>query len=624
MDDRSGANATRPAGVRDSLPATPLLLMSPMLASVSAVWSVVLTLLLVLGSLGVFLYGMKVMSEAVQKVAGDRMRQALAGLTDRRLNGVATGFVTTVLVQSSSATTVLVVSFVNAGLLTLIQSIGVIMGANLGTTVTAWIVAMIGKFNVSAVALPVIGIGMPFLFIGRDRGRNWGQVLIGFGLIFFGLGLLKDSVPDLRLMMETDPDTAEAIGRVVTAMSGHGFGSVLLFLVAGVLLTLAVQSSSAAMAITLTCALNGWLGDIHTDPVAVFRNSAAIVLGENIGTTLTAWLASLGANANAKRAARAHFLFNIFGVLWMLAAFHLFTALVWQLALSLPGGMRSVDPAFQVSEVGFATAIFHSLFNLVNILVLIAFVPHIARVVERWVKDDPDSVPGGAGRLQYLTPPLVNIGELSLAEADNAARRMGRLTADMFDGFVEVLESPGEDKSERVNELRAMEDECDEMLHDITAYLIQCSTHQIEAGHAGRITAMLRTVAELEEATDRIYRMVKLVQRKYKKDRDFLPEQHDQLRLICAEVGSILGLACRDAAAVVDHQTFEQGAVIEDRIDAMRKRHNKAAMQRMRTGADIATEMLYTEINNHLEAVGNHALNILETNRLPAAELVGQ
>lgn len=589
-----------------------------MFASVAAVGSVVFTLLLVLGSLGVFLYGMKVMSEAVQKVAGDRMRRALAGLTDRRLNGVATGFVTTVLVQSSSATTVLVVSFVNAGLLTLIQSIGVIMGANLGTTVTAWIVALIGKFNVSAIALPVIGIGLPFLFIGRDRGRNWGQVLIGFGLIFFGLGLLKDSVPDLRAMMETDPDTAEAIGRVVTAMSGHGFGSVLLFLVAGVLLTMAVQSSSAAMAITLTCALNGWLGDIHTDPVAVFRNSAAIVLGENIGTTLTAWLASLGANANAKRAARAHFLFNIFGVLWMLAAFHVFTAMVWRLALALPESMRSVDPSFQVSEVGFATAIFHSTFNLVNILVLIAFVPHIARLVERWVKDEVGAPPGGAGRLQYLTPPLVNIGELSLAEADNAVRRMGRLTADMFEGFVEVLESPVEDKSGRVNQLRAMEDECDVMLHDITAYLIQCSTHQIESGHAGRITAMLRTVAELEEATDRIYRLVKIVQRKYKKGRDFLPEQHDELRVLCGEVAAILALACRDAAAVVDAADFARGEATEDRIDSLRKRHNKGAMQRMRAGDDIATGMLHTEINNHLEAVGNHALNILEANHVAA------
>lgn len=593
-----------------------------MLENLAAVWSVVLTLLLVLGSLGVFLFGMKVMSEAVQKVAGERMRNALAGLTNRRLSGVATGFMTTVAVQSSSATTVLVVSFVNAGLLTLMQSIGVIMGANLGTTVTAWIVAAVGKFNVSAVALPVIGVGLPLLFIGRERSRNYGQVMIGFGLIFFGLGLLKDSVPDLRLMMDTDPETAEAIGRVVTAMSGHGFGSVLLFLVAGIVLTLVVQSSSAAMAITLMCALNGWLGDIQTDPLAVFRNSAAIVLGENIGTTVTAWLASLGANANARRAARAHFLFNIFGVIWMLVAFHWFTAWVWDLAMVLPEGMRSADPRFQVSEVGFATAIFHSAFNFMNILVLLAFVPRLARIVERWVKDDPP--PGGAGapresRLKYLSPPLMNIGELSLAEADNAVRRMGGLTERMFEGFMQVLESPSEDKSALVAELRAMEDECDQMLHDITAYLIQCSTHQIGAAHAGRITAMLRTVAELEEATDRIYRLVKVVQRKYRKGRDFLPEQHEQLRAIGRETGAILGLACADAATGIGSGVLHQGQVIEKRVDALRKRNNKGAMGRMREGGDIAKEMLYTEINNHFEAVANHALNILDARQPEAA-----
>jgi len=579
-----------------------------LLASLTPV-SVILGTLQVLGALGVFLFGMKIMSEAVQRVAGRKMRQALAGLTGNRLSGILTGFATTSLVQSSSATTVLVVSFVNAGLLTLIQSIGVIMGANLGTTVTAWIVALIGKFSVSSVALPLIGIGLPFVFIGKDKGRSWGELLLGFGLVFFGLGLLKDSVPDLRTMMSEDPSTAETIRRIVTWMGGRAFASTLLYLVGGIILTLMVQSSSAAMAITITCALNGWLGDL-SDPVEVFRNSAAIVLGENIGTTVTAWLAALGANVNAKRAARAHFTFNVVGVLWMLVAFYPFTDLVWKLTSSLPDSLRSAKSDYQSSEIAFATAIFHTSFNLVNIFVLMWFVPQIARLVEWWVRDRTPHA--GETRLKYISQGLVDLGELNLAEAETATRRMNQLTSRMFDGFVRVLNRPQDELSEEVASLKVMEDQCDDLLHDITAYLIQCSSHEIGPSNASRITSMLRVVSEHEEATDRIYRLVKIVQRKYQKGRHFSEEQHRELTAICSQVRAILDL-CANALSGVSGEMLENANRIEDRIDRLRKQHNKGAVRRMQNGAEVQTEMLYTEINNHLEAVGNHALNIVES-----------
>ncbi len=580
----------------------------PLLASLSPT-SVLFGLLQVLGALGVFLFGMKIMSEAVQRIAGKRMRQALAGVTGNRVSGIVTGFFTTTLVQSSSATTVLVVSFVNAGLLTLIQSIGVIMGANLGTTITAWIVALIGKFSVSSIALPLIGVGLPFVFIGKEKGRNWGETLLGFGLVFFGLGLLKDSVPDLRELMKTDPNTADTIRDIVTWMGGRGFASTLLYLVGGIILTLLVQSSSAAMAITITCALNGWLGDI-SDPVAVFQNSAAIVLGENIGTTVTAWLASLGANINAKRAARAHFTFNVIGVLWMLVLFVPFTRMAWALAGALPESLRLASKGFQTSEIAFATAIFHSAFNLANILVLVWFVPQIDRFVRFWVRDQsPES---GAPRLKYISQGLVDLGELNLAEAENATRRMSTLTSDMYDGFVRVLNHPGEDLSAEVAALKEMEDQCDELLHDITAYLIECSSHEIGAHNAERITAMLRVVSEHEEATDRIYRLVKIVQRKFEKGRDFTEEQHRELTAICSQVRAILDL-CANSLSGVSGELLENATRIEDRIDELRKKHNKGAVRRMKSGAAVQTEMLYTEINNHLEATGNHALNIIQS-----------
>jgi phosphate:Na+ symporter len=583
-----------------------------MLIATISPWSALWSVLQILGALGVFLYGMKVMSEGVQKIAGDRMRAALAGMTGNRVNGIITGFFTTTLVQSSSASTVLVVSFVNAGLLTLIQAIGVIMGANLGTTTTAWIVALIGKFEVAKVALPLIGLGLPLFFTGRGRGKHWGEALIGFGLVFFGLGLLKDSVPDLRTMLATEPETARMVESIIGLINGHGFATVVMFLVAGVFLTLMVQSSSAAMAITITCALNGWLGDVNANPLGVFQNSAAIVLGENIGTTVTAWLAAMGANTSAKRAARAHFSFNIIGVIWCLVLYYPFTKIVWNVAAHLPEGLRSANQGLAQSEIAFATAIFHSSFNLANILILVWFVPQIARLVSWWVKEGGEGE--GHGKLRYIGSSLVDIGELSLAEADEAIKRMGRLTSEMFDGLVDVMGRPQEDLSQRVVELKRMEDTSDEMLHDITAYLIQCSTHEIGSGNAQRITASLRIVSEFEEATDRIYRLVKIVQRKYQKGREFDPAHEQDLAAISTQVRALMDLACGSLARTGE-ETVERAHAIEDQVDKLRKRHNKAAAQRMQEGAAVQTEMIFIDLNNHLEAVANHMLNVIQTGR---------
>jgi phosphate:Na+ symporter len=509
---------------------------------------------------------------------------------------------------------VLVVSFVNAGLLTLIQSIGVIMGANLGTTITAWIVAVVGKFNVADVALPLIGVGLPFVFIGKDKGRSWGEMLLGFGLVFFGLGLMKDSVPDVRMLMKEDPATAATLEAIVTWMGGRGFSSVLLYLCGGVLLTLLVQSSSAAMAITMTCALNGWLGDVGADPVRVFQNSAAIVLGENIGTTVTAWLAALAANVHAKRAARAHFAFNVIGVCWMLVVFYPFSKMCWWLAGMLPESLRKANESMASFDVAFATAIFHSAFNFVNILVLVAFVPQIARLVEWWVKETKED--GQTSRLQYLSSGLVELGELNIAEAETATRRMCSVTRAMFGGFTEVLAKPDVDLSERVSELKRMEDECDRMLGEITSYLILCSTHEIGRENAQRIASMLRVVSEFEEATDRIYRLVKVLQRKYSKGLRFAGERETELLGLCAEVGRILEV-CETSLAGVPAPLMDEAQRLENRIDAIRKTHNKESMARMQGGADVMVEMIYTELNNHLEAVGNHALNIVQ-NGAPA------
>ncbi len=556
----------------------------------------------ILGSLGVFLYGMKVLSEAIQLIAGDRMRYAMATMTKNRVSGVFTGFLITCLLQSSSATTVIVVSFVNAGLLTLVESIGIIMGANLGTTLTAWIIALVGKFSVTKIALPMIGIGLPFFFIGKNRTKGLGETLIGFGLLFQGLAFLKDSVPD------KDTVTGEWAGtlqNLIDTLGGHGYGSILIFLALGVLLTLIVQSSSAAMAITVTFALNGWID---------FPSSCAIVLGENIGTTVTAWLASIGANANAKRSARAHFLFNVLGVLWMLVLFVPFTHGIEWLGSKLWGSfdIQAVGShtAFK-SEIGFNLALFHSSFNLLNILLLVGFVPLIGQIVSRWVKPGPTGA--RRMRLTYISQNMLNIGELNLPEAENATRELNSIIKDMFTGFQNVFDHPDKDLSKEVSQLKEMEDDTDVLTHDITEYLVRCSAADIGQQNATSMAAMLRIASELEEIGDSLYRLVILVQRKYEKKRAFSTEVTAEVGELVATVGKFIDFNSAKLFMDITEEDLREGQGLEDRIDALRKQTNKSAVKRMRVeGSDIKAELLLIDINNHFEKIGNHALNILQ------------
>ncbi len=554
----------------------------------------------ILGSLGVFLFGMKVLSEGIQKTAGERMRQIMATMTHNRLAGVGTGFITTCLLQSSSATTVIVVSFVNAGLLTLVESIGVVMGANLGTTLTAWIIALVGKFSLAKIALPIIGIGMPFIFAGKGRWKSGGEILIGFGLLFFGLGLLKESVPDVKEALNSTDEavraSAEHWQHFIKNLSGYGYGSLLLFLAGGVLLTLAVQSSSAAMAITITLALNGWIG---------FEESCAIVLGENIGTTVTAWLASLGANTNAKRAARAHFLFNILGVIWMLIVFYGFTHVVLYLGEHLPDSLRTEHD----SDIGFNLAIFHSLFNLLNILLLIGFVPLIAKVVTKWVKDDGEDE---HGRLTYITSGMLELGELNLPEAENAVDGMASLVEEMFTGFVKVFDSPNTDMSETVTRLKSLEDASDLLMADITEYLIKCSSAELSDRNASSVSSMMRIVAELEEAADCVYRLIKLTERRYNKSHTLPEEVLTGLRGLSSTVGDFVTFTRAHLRGPISLSAINEARDFERQSDEMRDALNKAALRRMQDGGDIKSEMLHIDINNNLEKLADHCLHVVK------------
>lgn len=568
------------------------------------------TALQILGALGVFLFGMKVMSEGVQKFAGARMRAALASITGNRFKGVLTGIFTTSLVQSSSATTVLVVSFVNVGLLSLTESIGVIMGANLGTTVTAWIVATIGKFSLTGIAVPIVGIGFPIYFIGKGKWKSAGEFIVGFGLLFLGLSLLKEAVPDLKsgIANEQDASAVESIRYWIGLIGGKGYLSYVFFMIGGIILTLIVQSSSAAMAITITCAINGWFPE---DAFESFRISAAVVLGENIGTTVTAWLASLGANTEAKRAARAHFLFNVIGTVWMLIVFIPFAGMVWEIAQHLPDSLKSAKKEFASSEVAFATAIFHTTFNLINIGVLVWFVPQIASAVRKWVPSEKDNKGRDTARLRYISQKFVDLGELNIVEAEGAIRKMSKHSQEMFRGFRKAFDSPSTDLSSKISSLKKMEEEADLMMQDITEYLVQCSARDLTPQHAGNIAAMIRIVAELEESTDCTYRLIKLIERKYNKGHDFTDHQTKRVREIADVVGQSLSAVDNYLLQAVPADVISSVKSLEDQTDNMRKSFNKEAIKRMAEG-DIRIEMLYTDINNQLESLANHSLNIME------------
>ena len=540
----------------------------------------------IFGALGLFLYGMKVMSEGLQKVSGEGLRALIRNMTRNRFSGIISGTLMTTLVQSSSATTVMIVSFVNARLLTLTESIGMIMGANLGTTTTFWIVAFLGfKFSLAKIALPCVGIGVAMIFFKRPKVRDSGEALIGFGILFLGLSLLKKAVPDVK----SDPE----LFSFLADWSGMGMGSVAIFFLFGIILTVVVQSSSVAGAITLTLAAKGWIG---------YEDAAAIVLGENVGTTITANLAAMTAGTEAKRAARAHFMFNMIGVLWMIPAFYVFAGFIDKI---VPGDAN--DPAHTLYHL----ALFHSMFNLTNICVQVPFVKQLAMLATKMVKEKT-TTPETGEHITYQAPNLPQTGEINLAEAEREIKGMAELTREMFRGFNEVYENPDKDLTTRVKELKAMEERSDQLAFDITQYLIYCTSSELSRERLNEVTVMLRVISELEEICDCTYNLVKLAARKYNKQR-VLPEgTQEAIRNFSGPVDQFMGFYIESLNKKVSIADIEVAQQLEDTIDASRKKLRKEAVRRMSDQANIKSEMLYIDILNNIESIGDKSLNILK------------
>ena len=452
----------------------------------------ILDFLTLLGSLGFFLYGMKLMSEALQKVAGDKMRDILARMTSTPIKGVFTGLMITAIIQSSSATTVMMVSFVNAGLLSLTESIGVIMGANIGTTVTAWLISILGfKVKISVISLPLIGLGFPLLFSKTSKKKSWGEFIIGFAMLFLGLDFLKGSVPDIKSHPE--------ILAFLSDYTSNGVFSHLLFLAIGTILTMVIQSSSATMALTLIMCNFGWIP---------FDIAAAMVLGENIGTAITANLAAAVANVSAKRAARAHLIFNILGVIWVSLIFTYFLSAINWFIMKIGG----TSPYDNPHAIPIALSIFHTTFNVANVLIFIWFTKFIQLIVTKMVpmQDDAEEF-----RLQFISTGLLSTSELSIHQAKQEIMVFATRVEKMYGYVVDLFTEKNDKKFYKLyDKIEKYEGICDRMEEEIADYITKISEGELSIIGSKRIKAMLNVVTDLESIGDSCYNIAKTLLRK--------------------------------------------------------------------------------------------------------------
>ena len=458
-----------------------------------------------IGSLALFLYGMKIMSEGLQKFAGDSLRRILTAMTTNRVTGVLTGVLITALIQSSSATTVMVVSFVNAGLLTLTQSIGVIMGANIGTTVTAWLISALGfKVDIAAFALPLLAFALPLFFSGKSSRKSIGEFVFGFAFLFMGLQSLKANAPDLG----ANPEMLA----FVQNYTDMGFFSIILFLFIGAILTMIVQASAATMAITLIMCANGWI-DYHL--------GVALVLGENIGTTITANLAALTGNTQARRAALAHLVFNVFGVMWVLVLFYPFTNAVSWFVTHV---MKVSDPAVAVS---FKLAPFHTAFNISNTFIMIWFVSLIEKTVCTLIKP---KVEDEEYRLRYITGGMLSTAELSILQAHKEISLFAERTARMFNMVKELFYEKNEETFLKTySRIEKYENISDRMEIEIANYLTEVSEGRLSSESKEEIRIMLRAVSEIESIADSCNNLARSIKRRNEFKSEFTEEQNKHL-----------------------------------------------------------------------------------------------
>ena len=595
----------------------------------------IIDFLKLVGSLGLFLYGMKIMSEGLQKMAGNKLRNILSAMTKNRVMGVLTGILITALVQSSSATTVMVVSFVNAGLLSLIQSIGVIMGANIGTTVTAWMISFFGfgKFSISALSIPLMGVALPLIFSSRSRNKSLGEFIFGFAFLFMGLDYLKGAMPDLQ----NNPEVLA----FVQNFTDMGLLSTLFFLLVGTVLTIIVQSSSATVALTLIMAVQGWID---------FPSAAAMIMGENIGTTITANLAAIPANLSAKRTAFAHFMFNVLGVIWMLFVFKYFVQLVDSIVPSFasvhPSGITSFVTSLspetysQISSLSrgelspelaalqdqyhsyqsatsYGLSLFHTLFNITNVTLMIWFVKFYEKICLTLIRPKKGEEEDEEFILQYISTGMASTDELSILQAEKEVEVYIARVKKMF-GFVKKMTNlKNSDKKflKLYNRTEKYEDISDRMEVEIGSYLSKVAEGKLSHQSKERVRSILRAVTEIESIADSACNIARHLKRKMEANTEF--EEN-----IVANINSMYELMDK---AIDNMQSLLKNLKISE-SDLVNSKHiessiNEKRNQLKRENVENLNQKLYSyqngvfyiDIISECERMGDYIINVIES-----------
>ena len=565
----------------------------------------ILQLFTLLGALGMFLYGMNLMSSGLQKAAGDRLRAFLSAMTSNPFKGVMTGVGVTSIIQSSSATTVMVVSFVNAGLLTLTQAIGVIMGANIGTTVTAWMVSWLGfKADISILAVPLMLFGFLFSNSKKDKRKNIGELIVGFSLLFLGLSFMKESVPDLR----QTPEVLE----FVTAWSSHGFGSVLLFLAFGTVLTLVLQSSSATMAITLIMLSMGWIP---------FDMACAMVLGENIGTTITANIAASVGNTLAKRAAMSHTIFNIFGVVWALILFKPFLKLVGYITETLFGLPNPAADGFVVADSTsvegtaalYGLSMLHTLFNTINTLLLVWFTQWIAKAVS-WIIRTPENQEKEVFKLKYISAGPLATPELSVEQAFDEIIHFAQISKNGAVYAKSAVENADGDKFEDLRgKLVKYEEISDRIEYEIATFLNGVSAEEVSESTSLKIKAMYKIVGELESLGDAGETISRILSRKNIHKKSFDADAIKNLNTMADAVLAAYDVMIENLEAAHNGTLTEISNAYnaEQRLNTLRNNFRDAVIEEMECGdGNYQAMVYYMDIINTYERMGDFMINI--------------
>lgn len=556
----------------------------------------VFVILKLIGSLALLMYGMKTMSEGLQKLTGGQLRHFLGAMTTNRFTGLLTGTFVTAAVQSSTATTVMTVSFVNAGLLTLGQAISVIMGANIGTTVTAWIMSIFGfQMDMRNLIFPLFALAIPLIFSNKSQKKSFGEFIFGFSFMFLGLTTLRENA------LQMDLEHNEMVINFITNCKEWGFFSILLFLLIGGIITMCAQSSAAVMAITLILCSSGVL-DLYL--------GIALVMGENIGTTVTSNIAALTANAQARRAALAHFIFNMFGVLWILCIFHPFVDMVSAAVGKIfPGASSEVAITYQLSA-------FHTAFNICNVAILIWFIKPIERLV-CWVikpREDEEEF-----RLRFISGGMLSTAELSILQARKEIHLFAKRTHRMFGMVQDLLHTEKDDDFNKLfSRIEKYENISDSMELEIANYLNQVSEGRLSSESKLQIRSMLREVTEIESIGDSCYNLARTISRKRQTNQEFTQKQYEHIHFMMKLTNDALSqmivvVEKVEQPGIDSNANINKSFNLENEINNYRNQlKNQNILDVNNKEYDYQMGVYYMDIIAECEKLGDYVVNVVE------------